>query len=133
MLMLAAAVGFSHDDIEFRTVTYDDIRPGCYEQKARLADMDTAGVEASLCFPNLAPVRFAGQGFLEAKDKDLALLCVKAYNDFVVDEWCTGAEDRLIACGIIPLWDARLAADEVERIAPRGMKAMCFSEAPAHL
>lgn len=133
MLMLGAAVGFSHDDIEFRTVTYDDVRPGCYDPAARLLDMDLGGVEASLCFPNLAPVRFAGQGFLDAKDKDLALLCVKAYNDFVVDEWCAGAEDRLIPCGIIPLWDASLAAEEVRRMAPRGIKAMCFSEAPAHL
>lgn len=133
MLMLGAAVGFPHRDIELRTVTYDDVRPGCYDQAARLLDMDTAGVEASLCFPNLAPVRFAGQGFLEAKDKDLALLCVQAYNDYIVDEWCFGAERRLIACGIIPLWDVAAATTEVRRLAARGLKAMCFSEAPAHL
>ena len=133
VLMLGAAAGFSHDDIEFRTVTYDEMRPGCYEHQARLADMDQAGIEASVCFPNLAPVRFAGQGFLEATDKDLALLCVQAYNDFILDEWCAGAADRLIPCGIVPLWDPVLAAAEVERTAARGMKAMCFSEAPAHL
>lgn len=133
LLMLGAAVGFSHDDIEFRTVTYDDIRPGCYDAEARLVDMDTAGIEASLCFPNLAPVRFAGQGFLDAQDKDLALLCVKAYNDFVVEQWCANSDGRLIGCGIIPLWDAALAAEEVRRVAPLGMKAVSFSEAPAHL
>lgn len=133
LIMLGAAVGFSHDDIEFRTVTFDDIRPGCFQQGPRLADMDAAGIEASVCFPNLAPVRFAGQGFLEAQDKQLALECVKAYNDFIVEEWCAGAEDRLIASGIIPLWDATLAADEVRRTAARGMKSVAFSEAPAHL
>jgi predicted TIM-barrel fold metal-dependent hydrolase len=133
LLMLGAAVGFSHDDIEFRTVTYDEIRPGCYQRAARLSDMDQAGVEASLCFPNLAPVRFAGQGFLEASDKDLALRCVHAYNDFIVEEWCAGVEQRLIPLGIVPLWDAALAADEVRRNAARGMKAVTFSEAPAHL
>jgi predicted TIM-barrel fold metal-dependent hydrolase len=133
LLMLGAAVGFSHTDIEFRTVTYDEIRPGCYQQAARLADMDQAGLDVSVCFPNLAPVRFAGQGFVQGKDKDLALLCVQAYNDFIIDEWCAGAEDRLVPLGIVPLWDAGLAAAEVRRTAARGMRSMCFSEAPAHL
>lgn len=133
VLMLSAAVGFAHDDIEFRTVTYDDIRPGCFDPKARLVDMDSAGVTASLCFPNLAPVRFAGQGFLQAKDKELALLCVRAYNDFIVEEWSAAAPDRLIGCGIVPLWDTALAAAEARRIAAKGVRAVAFSEAPAHL
>jgi predicted TIM-barrel fold metal-dependent hydrolase len=70
---------------------------------------------------------------LQAKDKDLALLCVKAYNDFILDEWCGPSGGRLIPCGIIPLWDAEAAEEEVRRTAARGMRAMCFSEAPAHL
>lgn len=133
LLMLGAAVGFDHTDVEFRTVTYDEIRPGCFQPEARLADMDAANIEASLCFPNLQPVRFAGQGFLEAKDKKVAELCVQAYNDFVLDEWCAKSEGRLIPCGIVPLWDVNLAVAEVKRVAARGMKALSFSEAPAHL
>jgi predicted TIM-barrel fold metal-dependent hydrolase len=95
--------------------------------------MDVAGVEASLCFPNMVPARFCGQGFLEAKDKELALLCVRAYNDFMIDEWCAGSNGRLVPLGIMPLWDAQLAADEVRRIAALGNRAICFSEAPARL
>ena len=48
--------------------------PGCYDPAARLADMDINRTERSLCFPFIT--RFAGQLFLEAKDKDLALRCV---------------------------------------------------------
>ncbi len=81
----------------------DDMRPGCWQQKARLDDMTINGVEASLCFPNYP--RFCGQIFNEAKDHDLALLCVKAYNDFMVDEWCAGSDGRLIPLCLIPLWD----------------------------
>jgi hypothetical protein len=33
-------------------------------------------------------VRFCGQALSEGKDKDLGLLCVQAYNDWMVDEWC---------------------------------------------
>ena len=42
--------------------------------------MDVNHIEASLCFPTFP--RFCGQTFSEASDKELALLCVKAYNDY---------------------------------------------------
>lgn len=129
----AAAVGFPREEVTLRTVTFDEIRLGCYDPHARLADMDEAGIEAQLCFPNVFPVRFCGQGFLRGKDKDLALLCVQAYNDYILDEWCAGSGGRLIPCGIVPLWDADLAVAEVHRTAAQGMRVMSFSEAPAYL
>ena len=58
------------------------------------ADMDTGGILASLCFPSFP--RFCGQIFCEAKDKELALLCVQAYNDWMVEEWCASAPGRFI-------------------------------------
>ena len=72
------------EEVTMQGVTYDDIRPGCYEPKARLADMDANHVEASLCFPNYP--RFCGQLFAERKNKELSQLCVEAYNDWMVDE-----------------------------------------------
>jgi predicted TIM-barrel fold metal-dependent hydrolase len=113
-------------------VTFDDIFPGCYEQGPRLADMDTNHVEASLCFPTLP--RFCGQTFAERPDKDLALLCVRAYNDWMIDDWCGGAgAGRLIPNTLIPLWDPQLAAEEVRRCAAKGSGAVCFSENPTKL
>ena len=81
-----AAVGFDRDDMTMSPITYDEMRPGCYEPKARIADNEANWVEASLCFPTFP--RFCGQTFLEAKDKELAEACVVAYNDFMVEEWC---------------------------------------------
>ena len=133
LMLQSAAAGFPRNEVGVRAVTFDEIRPGCWQPKERLKDMDIAGVEAQVCFPNVAPVRFCGQVFLKAEDKDLALLCVKAYNDWILDEWCAGSGGRLVPCGIIPLWDAQLAADEVRRTAARGMRGMCFSEAPFYL
>ena len=100
--------------------------------KERLEDMDINGIEASLCFPTFP--RFCGQTFLEATDKELALLCVQAYNDWMVEEWCgdvrrpadpARASSR---CGI-----RTLAAAEVRRNADRGVHAVCFSEIPPNL
>ena len=101
---LSAAVGFENLDNE--PVTFEQIRPGCWKQKERLADMDANHMDASICFPNTLP-RFCGQAFMERADKDLALLCVRAYNDWIIDEWCAGeGAGRLIPLTMVPLWDA---------------------------
>ena len=128
---LSAAVGFENLDIT--PVTFDEIRPGGWIQKDRLRDMDENHVEVSVCFPNVLP-RFCGQTFLERDDKELSLLCVQAYNDWVIDEWCGGeGKGRLIPLAIVPLWDAELAAAEVHRCARKGCYAITFSENPYHL
>ncbi len=126
-----AAVGYDRDDMTMSPITYDEMRPGCYDPKARLADMDLNWVEASLCFPTFP--RFCGQTFTEAKDRELALACIKAYNDWMVLEWCGDSGGRLIPLTIVPLWDADLAAAEVRRNAERGVRAVTFSEIPPHL
>jgi predicted TIM-barrel fold metal-dependent hydrolase len=126
-----ALVGYEAEN-GHHPITFDEVRPGCYDPVARLADMDANGVAASVNFPNEF-VRFAGQRFLNAKDKDLALLCVRAYNDWVIDDWCAGSGGRLVPLGIVPLWDAGLAATEVRRLAGRGARAVSFSELPAYL
>ena len=126
-----AAVGFDRDEMTMSPMTYDEMRPGCYDPKARVDDMELNWVEASLSFPSFP--RFCGQTFLEAKDRELAEACVYAYNDWMVDEWCGDSGGRLIPLPIIPLWDAELAAAEVRRNASRGARAVCFSEIPAVL
>ncbi|MFM8302934.1 MAG: amidohydrolase family protein [Actinomycetota bacterium] len=125
---LSAAVGFS--DLDNTPVTFDEIRPGCWKQAERLADMAANWTDASVCFPNVLP-RFAGQTFTERPDKDLALACVRVYNDWMIDEWCAGdGAGSLIPLTIVPLWDAELAAAEVRRCADKGSYAIAFSENP---
>ena len=126
-----AASGRPRDDMTMTATTYDEVRPGCYDPTARLADMDANWTQASLCFPNFP--RFCGQTFLEARDRELALECVYAYNDWMVEEWCGGSGGRLVPLCLVPLWDPRLAAAEVERNAARGVHAVAFSEIPAYL
>ena len=126
-----AAVGFHRDDMTLTPITYDEMRPGCYEPKARAADMLANHVDLSLSFPTFP--RFCGQTFYEGRDKDLGLACIRAYNDWMVEEWCAQSDGVLVPLIIIPLWDAELAAAEVLRNAERGCRAVCFSEIPPHL
>ncbi len=126
-----AAVGFDRDEMGLEPITYDEMRPGCYEPKARVDDMLANGVDVSLTFPTFP--RFCGQTFLEADNKELALACVVAYNDWMVEEWCGDSNGHLVPLPIIPLWDVALAVQEVQRNAARGSRAVCFSEIPPHL
>ena len=111
---------------------FDEIRPGCYDPVERLKDMDIDGVWGQLCFPNYA--RFAGHRFfLDVKDHELALACLQAYNDFVLDEWCATDPARLFAAVILPLNDIDLAVAEFDRVAAKGARAIAFSENPTVL
>jgi predicted TIM-barrel fold metal-dependent hydrolase len=85
----------------------------------------------ALCFPTFP--RFCGQTFYEAKDKELALACVIANNDWMVEEWCAPSGGVNIPLCIIPLWDVELAAAETKRNAERGVRAIAFSEIPTRL
>jgi predicted TIM-barrel fold metal-dependent hydrolase len=131
--ILHAAGGMPPEEQENKPAIYEDFRPGAYDQQARLADMDTNHQEVGINYPNTFP-RFAGQGFAERADKELALECLRIYNDWMIDEWCGGiGKGRLLPLTLIPLWDAAAAAAEVRRCAAKGSYTIAFSENPAKL
>jgi predicted TIM-barrel fold metal-dependent hydrolase len=128
---LSVAAGKRKEEFSPAPVPYSEMRAGAYDPVARVADMDRAGILGSLCFPSFP--RFCGQVFWEADDKELALLSVLAYNDWMIDEWCGTVPGRLIPLIIIPLWDPPAAAREIERCAAKGSTAFAFSENPEPL
>lgn len=131
LITAAARVGFDNPD--FTPTTYDALHLGTWQQAGRLQDMTADGVEASMCYPNIVS-RFCGQTFLETGDRETSLECIRAYNDWMLDEWCAGeGHGRLLPLTLIPLWDVQLAADEVTRCAAKGALAVCFSENPYQL
>jgi predicted TIM-barrel fold metal-dependent hydrolase len=121
---------FDRTKMQMSPVTYDEMRPGCYDPQARTEEFLTNWVDGSLPFPTFP--RFCGQTFLEAPDKDLAAACVYAYNDWMVEEWCAPGMVSIPLC-LVPLWDVSLAVAEVQRNAARGVHAVAFSEMPPAL
>jgi hypothetical protein len=123
---LNAVAGKPPEEYGLEPTRYSDMIPGCYDPKARVADMDIDGVHAMTCFPSFP--RFAGAVFLEGEDKDLAYLSVKAYNDYVLDEWCAVAPDRFIPVIVLPLWDPERCVQEIHRTAAKGAKGISFPD-----
>lgn len=123
-----AVVTLPEEEWGFDPGTLAEMRPACWDVRERVRDMDANGVLASMCFPS-----FAGMGgwfFASAKDRDLAEVCLRAYNDWHIDEWCGAAPGRFVPLPISPLWDPKLAADEVRRVARKGATAITFAEDP---
>jgi predicted TIM-barrel fold metal-dependent hydrolase len=128
---LSAVVGKSKEEFSPEPLNYAEMRPGCYDAKARIEDMDRSGVLASLCFPTLP--RFCGQLFMEASDREFGFQCLQIYNDWLVEDWCGAAPGRYIPLMLIPMWDPALAVTEMERMADKGVTAFAFSENPEPL
>ncbi len=128
---LSAVAGKSKEEFSPEPLPYAEMRPGCYDAAARIEDMDRAGILASLCFPTVT--RFCGQLFMEASDREFGFVCLQAYNDWMLEEWCGAAPGRYIPLILIPMWDPPLAAKEMERCAAKGATTFAFSENPAPL
>jgi len=128
---LNAVAGKPREQYGTEPLRYDDMIPGCYDPVERVKDMDLDGVEVTMPFPSLP--RFSGTLFLEGEDKELARLCIQAWNDFLLDEWCAAAPHRFIPMSLLPLWDIDACVAEIERTAAKGSRTISFPENMAHL
>jgi len=107
--------------------TFADIHPAMYDPAERLAFLDREGIDAQVLYPNVGG--FGNGHFLKIGNRDLAVECVRAYNDFLTD-WCSAAPDRLIAITALPFWDVDLAVAELQRCVADGHRAVNFCNQP---
>ena len=129
---LNAVVGRPKDEWSMDPARFDEMRRGCWDIEARIADMDEGGIWASVCFPSLI-AGFCGAVFSRSKDPELGLACTRAWNDWHLDVWAGTHPDRIIPLQIPWLRDPEIAAADVRANAERGFKAVSFAEFPAKL
>src|SRR5271166_4537295 len=83
-----AVVGRPVSEYGFEPTRFDEMRRGAWDIHARVHDMDLNGVYASVCFPSFLP-GFVGQRIsLAPRDPELGLAAMRAWNDWMLDEWC---------------------------------------------
>jgi predicted TIM-barrel fold metal-dependent hydrolase len=124
-----AVAGRRPESVKLEPFRFDQMRPGCYDVDARVHDMDINGVWASLNFPSQI-TGFCGSVFFGINDRDLGAACVRAWNDWLFDEWYTPHPTRIVPLGIAYLADPQLAVDEIRRNAARGFRSVTFPERP---
>jgi len=108
---------------------FDEMRPGCWDPDARVADMDTNGVWAAVNFPSQV-TGFCGRVYAECADAELGLAVTRAWNDWFFEQWYGRHPERFIPMGITYLGDAVAAAAEIRRNAERGFVAVTLPELP---
>ncbi|NND68597.1 MAG: amidohydrolase family protein [Halioglobus sp.] len=125
---LNAVVGRPLEEYGMEPNSLEEMREGVYNVDRRIDDMNANGVAASLNFGTC--VGFDGGRFHKAQDKDLALIHLRAYNDWHIDEWCGAHPGRFIPCALLPTWDMDATVAEIKRIAAKGCTAVSLNENP---
>ena len=106
---------------------WDDIPTAAHDPAARLKAMDDDGVDFSVLYPSLAG--FSGERFGAITDPELALACVQAYNDWLIDEW-VNLSKRFIPQCLVPLSPIDATVAEIRRAVRRGHRGMIFPATP---
>jgi predicted TIM-barrel fold metal-dependent hydrolase len=113
-----------------KTVSHRELRPGCYDAKQRVQDMDADGIAVAVSISHPSGMGFASDLFTHTKDPELSLACVRAWNDWYHEEWIGVAPDRFVPVGCTTYLDPAAAAAEVERNAERGFRGITFRNPP---
>ena len=122
---LTATAGLSYLQYRPAGITYDEMRPGSFDTKARLADLDADGIYAQVLYPSvtLSGAKVYGQ------EPDLQRACVRAYNEWLA-EFCDGSDGRLVGQGILPTTGVDDAIAETERALQLGHRGVVISSFP---
>ncbi|MCZ7526400.1 MAG: amidohydrolase [Acidimicrobiia bacterium] len=121
---LTATAGLSYNQFAPSGGRYDTMRPGSFDAKARLADMDIDGIHTAVIYPS---VTLSGAG-VYADERELQLACVHAYHDWLA-EFCEGADGRLVGLTVVPTTgvdDAVAAMERGMELGFRGAVISCF-------
>ena len=120
-----AVAGRPKSDHRVEPSRFDEVRRGCWDIHHRIKDMDIGGIWASVNFPS-GVTGFGGTLFSEAKDPELGLACVRAWTDWLFEEWHGSYPARIVPLGITFL-------SEIRRNAARGFTAVTIPEQPHNL
>jgi predicted TIM-barrel fold metal-dependent hydrolase len=116
-----STAALTRDRAEPRTL--DEVPPAAYRPAERLKVMDQNGVERSVLYPSVAGI--AGESFAMVDDPELESDCVRAYNDWLIQEWAT-ADSRFVPQCIVPTSSVTAAVDEIGRAINLGHRGVIF-------
>lgn len=102
--------------------------PGTGTAEQRLREQDQDGIDAEVLFP----AQQAGPRLWRAiADDEVYKAVVRAYNDFLGEEYCAVDRDRLIGVGALPRTGVDDAISEMERCARLGLKTVALATFPS--
>lgn len=103
--------------------------PGTGPGEQRVKEMDIDGLDAEVLYPAQAS---GPNMWRNIKDNKAYLSVVRAYNDWLAEEYCAAAPDRLIGLGIIPMNTIEDSLAELEHIKKLGLKGTMLTAFPSN-
>ena len=94
----------------------------------RIAEQDQDGLEAEVLFPNM---QMGPRLWRTMSDDDAYRAAVRAYNDWLGEEYCAVSRDRLIGLGVIPWTNLHDAVAELEHCAKLGLRGVTLGVFPS--
>ncbi len=122
-----ARAGAVMPDRALEPMRWSEVPESAWHPQARLTAMDVGGVDYSVLYPTVAGL--AGEAFARISDRELELECVRAYNDWLIDEW-VDTSPRFVAQCLTPRWPVDAAVAEVERAIGRGHRGVIVPPVP---
>jgi predicted TIM-barrel fold metal-dependent hydrolase len=122
-----AVAGRTVDDIvdQGGGLSFDQILPGNYDPAAHLADMDRDGVDAIVVYPAETARAYI------VPDRELALACIRAYNDWMLEDFESYDRHRIIGLCMLPTEDGiDVLLDEFRRVTDKGARALFLPGLP---
>src|ERR1700694_1608124 len=103
-----------------RALNWDEVRAGNYDGAAHIKDMAADGIDAAVVYPQMVYRAYTGLA-----DRDLGLGGLKAFNDWLLEDFVSADPTRLIGMGMIP-WEHTLEVTtaELERVLKKGARAI---------
>ena len=132
IIVTNGSVGRPRNEWTHAPSKFEEFRPGVSDPGARVGDMHLDGCYAALNFPSLI-FGFAGKVFSWMTDAEAGLASMRAWNDWMLEEWCGSHPEAFIPCQLPWFRDPHVAAAEIRCNAERGFRAVTFSENPEGL
>ena len=125
---LVATPGMRFEDIKWAGYTYDTVRKGCWDGKARLEDMDFDGVDAEFIYPSQ---RTMMHFMREERDLDFHRAGIRAYNDYMAQEFCAANPERLFFLAQMPNLGTDECIAELKRCREMGARGCILTSWPS--
>lgn len=121
---MTVSTGVPRDQWHKRVMTFDN-SAGCGSPEQRVREQDADGVDAEVIF-NFVQIRH----WRGLKEDDGYAALIHAWNEWLAEDYCSYAPDRLLAMASIPPTNIDHALAELDYAARAGFKGICLYAFP---
>jgi predicted TIM-barrel fold metal-dependent hydrolase len=114
-----AITGQNYKEYRASGIKFEELLPGNYQGADALKDNEADGVDAASIYPS------AISQIYQLTNREMAVACVRAYNDWLIDEFCAPNPDRLLSLPFMPVNDGMPGClAEANRVIAKGAKGL---------